>query len=111
MTRKSGQSVSIEADLKLERFDQSHVVQVVEMFTTDGDTILIESSGSLPRVSLKNARTSKFGLVAIADATRQNIIVKHNDHVITRVSNAGNLPAKLSIHWWNLFKQYILKRT
>mgnify|MGYP003651366673 CR=1 FL=1 len=58
MTRKSAQTVSIEADLKLERFDHSNVIQVVEMSTTDDDTILIESSGSLPRFSLKHARAS-----------------------------------------------------
>lgn len=53
-----------------------------------------------PRVSL-----------AIAQATQQNLVVKHNGDVITQVSTTSNVSGKLSIHWWNLLKQYVLKRS
>ncbi|WP_430451070.1 hypothetical protein [Rhodopirellula europaea] len=111
MTHQSMQTVSIEANLKLERFDHSRVIQVVEMSTTDNETIMIESSGSLPRFSLKHARASRSRLAAIAQATQQNLVVKHNGDVITQVSTTSNVSGKLSIHWWNLLKQYVLKRS
>lgn len=103
-------SIEIEADanLLMERFENSGRVQSVAVSTRADGTLEISSSGKLPRSSLHQLRQVRKSLHAIATATNKDVVIEHGGKELARVETRSVATPKLVIRWWTLLVQVLL---
>lgn len=107
MSRQRDSGIRIEADMKLERFEDTTCVQTVTVSSQSDGTLMLACAGKLPKTSWKQLLGLRSHLHAIVGLTDQNLVVTNDGKILLRVMQSPGRQPKVAIHWWAVARQIL----
>lgn len=98
---------SIEANFHAERVDDGIAAESISLTTASDGTLIIHSTGRVPRGTLRQLRQARKALMVVAKTTGQCIRVQHNGQQLAQLQPRVAKDAKWSIRWWSVLKCWI----